>query len=60
MATREAFLQDISFRALCGGYGVLRGLHLQYRNSQGKLVTVLHGHVMDVVVDARRGSPSLG
>ena len=41
-------------------YGVLRGLHLQYPNPQGKLITVLSGRVLDVVVDVRRGSPNFG
>lgn len=41
-------------------HGVLRGLHVQYPNSQGKLVQVLHGEVFDVAVDIRRGSPSFG
>ncbi|MBI2382264.1 MAG: dTDP-4-dehydrorhamnose 3,5-epimerase [Gammaproteobacteria bacterium] len=40
--------------------GVLRGLHYQYENTQGKLVQVLQGEVWDVAVDVRRGSPSFG
>jgi len=40
--------------------GVLRGLHYQHPNGQGKLVTVLDGSVFDVVVDIRRGSPTYG
>lgn len=38
--------------------GVLRGLHYQWPNPQGKLVSVLEGEVYDVAVDIRRGSPT--
>lgn len=40
--------------------GVLRGLHYQWPNPQGKLVSVLEGEVYDVAVDIRRGSPAFG
>jgi len=40
--------------------GVLRGLHFQQPNPQGKLVYVLQGEVYDVAVDLRLGSPSFG
>ena len=40
--------------------GVLRGLHYQWPNPQGKLVSVLEGEVYDVAVDVRRGSPHFG
>jgi dTDP-4-dehydrorhamnose 3,5-epimerase len=40
--------------------GVLRGLHYQLKNPQGKLVQVLSGEVFDVAVDIRRGSPTFG
>ncbi len=40
--------------------GVLRGLHFQNPNAQGKLVSVLRGEVFDVVVDVRVGSPTFG
>jgi dTDP-4-dehydrorhamnose 3,5-epimerase len=40
--------------------GVLRGLHYQWPNPQGKLVNVLEGEVYDVAVDIRVGSPTFG
>lgn len=40
--------------------GVLRGLHYQWPNPQGKLVSLLEGEVYDVAVDIRRGSPHFG
>lgn len=39
---------------------VLRGLHYQIRQPQGKLVQVLAGEIYDVVVDIRRSSPTFG
>ena len=51
------FVQDnISFSQK----GVLRGLHFQNPNAQGKLVYVLQGEVFDVAVDIRIGSPTFG
>ena len=51
------FVQDnLSF----SGWGVLRGLHFQNPNAQGKLVFVLQGEVFDVAVDIRVGSPTFG
>jgi dTDP-4-dehydrorhamnose 3,5-epimerase len=39
---------------------VLRGLHYQIRNAQGKLIRVVEGRVYDVAVDLRRSSPRFG
>jgi dTDP-4-dehydrorhamnose 3,5-epimerase len=53
----RAFVQD---NLSWSHRGVLRGLHLQNPNAQGKLVTVLRGRVLDVAVDVRVGSPTFG
>lgn len=52
-----AFVQD---NLSTSHRGVLRGLHFQHPQGQGKLVTVLSGAVFDVAVDLRRGGPTFG
>ncbi|MCY1390750.1 dTDP-4-dehydrorhamnose 3,5-epimerase [compost metagenome] len=53
----EQFVQDNHSRSQ---KGVLRGLHYQLENTQGKLVRVTAGEVLDVAVDIRRSSPTFG
>ena len=53
----EEFVQD---NVSLSTHGVLRGLHYQIPNPQGKLVTALTGEVFDVAVDIRVGSPTFG
>ena len=40
--------------------GTVRGLHFQWNPYMGKLVRTLHGHMLDLVLDIRRGSPTFG
>jgi len=51
------FVQDNHSRS---GRNVLRGLHYQIRQAQGKLVRVIAGEIWDVAVDLRRSSPTFG
>lgn len=51
------FVQDNHSRS---SRGVLRGMHFQDPNAQGKLVRVVAGAVFDVAVDVRRSSPAFG
>lgn len=53
-------LQFVQSNVSASTRGVLRGLHYQWPNPQGKLVSVLEGEVYDVAVDIRRGSPTFG
>ena len=54
---QTTFLQDNHSRSV---KNVLRGLHYQIQQPQGKLVRVIRGAVFDVAVDIRRSSPSFG
>jgi dTDP-4-dehydrorhamnose 3,5-epimerase len=51
------FVQDNHSKS---GQGILRGLHYQIRQPQGKLVRVVSGEVFDVAVDIRKSSPFFG
>jgi dTDP-4-dehydrorhamnose 3,5-epimerase len=55
--TDLTFVQDNFSRS---ARNVLRGLHYQIRQPQGKLITVLRGRIFDVAVDIRRSSPAFG
>lgn len=54
---QNRFLQDNHSRS---AHRVLRGLHYQFDQPQGKLVTAIRGQIQDVVVDLRSGSPTFG
>ncbi|MCH7762848.1 MAG: dTDP-4-dehydrorhamnose 3,5-epimerase [Candidatus Marinimicrobia bacterium] len=51
------FIQDNQSKSM---RGVLRGLHYQLQNGQGKLVSCTFGEVFDVALDIRKGSPTFG
>ena len=55
--TDFSFVQDNHSRSV---KGVLRGLHYQFKQPQGKLVRVIRGTVFDVAVDIRPASPTFG
>lgn len=57
LGLRARFVQDNHSRS---GKNVLRGLHYQLRQPQGKLVRVTAGEIYDVAVDLRRSSPHFG
>lgn len=54
---QDKFVQD---NHSCSMKGTLRGLHYQLRYPQAKLCRVIEGEVLDVAVDIRTGSPTLG
>jgi len=53
----QEFVQDNHSRST---KGVLRGMHCQLENSQGKLVRVNNGRIQDVIIDIRVSSPTFG
>lgn len=53
----DEFVQDNHSRSV---RNVLRGLHYQIKQPQGKLIRVIQGEVFDVAVDIRRSSPNFG
>jgi len=57
LGIEEHFVQD---NHSCSSRNVLRGLHYQMRQTQGKLVRVAEGEILDVAVDLRRSSPMFG
>jgi dTDP-4-dehydrorhamnose 3,5-epimerase len=57
LGIKANFVQDNHSRS---GRGILRGLHYQLQQTQGKLVRVLHGEVYDVAVDMRKSSATFG
>lgn len=57
------FLSDISFVQVNESFskaGVIRGLHFQWNPYMGKLVRTIHGRMVDLFLDIRKGSPTYG
>ena len=57
LGIKHRFVQD---NHSSSGKNVVRGLHYQIKQPQGKLVRVIVGEIVDVAVDLRRGSPNFG
>ena len=63
---KEVFREKILNKKLifeCLSYSkknILRGLHMQLKKPQAKLITVVHGRILDVVVDLRKNSKTFG
>ena len=57
------FLGGVEFRQCnesCSRAGVIRGLHMQWNPRMGKLIRTVRGHMMDLVLDIRKGSATFG
>lgn len=57
------FLRENNFVQISEGYskaGVIRGLHFQWQPSLGKLLRVVSGHMVDMILDVRKNSPTEG
>jgi dTDP-4-dehydrorhamnose 3,5-epimerase len=60
---QTAFLRDVRFVQANESFsraGTIRGLHFQWNPYMGKLVRTLRGHLIDVALDIRKGSPTFG